>query len=73
MTLHCPARRACPQEPQHCGFPPGLCVQEEQHLQLDVQPAVGRALKAHRFQLWMKTLPQEIPELMEAKEKHTEQ
>ncbi|XP_053522538.1 cocaine esterase [Artibeus jamaicensis] len=39
---------------------------------LRVQPIVGQALKAHRFQLWMKTPPQKIQELMEAKEKHTE-
>lgn len=46
--------------------------QEEQFLQLSTQPAVGRALKAHRLQFWTKTLPQKIRELMEAEEKHTE-
>ncbi|KAF5919623.1 cocaine esterase isoform X1 [Diceros bicornis minor] len=46
--------------------------QEDQYLQLNLQPAVGRALKAHRFQFWTKTLPQKIHELMQAKEKHTE-
>ncbi|XP_029781141.1 cocaine esterase isoform X1 [Suricata suricatta] len=46
--------------------------QEEQYLQLNLQPVVGRALKAHRLQFWTKTLPQKIQELMEAEEKHTE-
>ncbi|XP_007457370.1 PREDICTED: cocaine esterase [Lipotes vexillifer] len=46
--------------------------QEEQYVQLNTQPAVGRALKAHRLQFWTKTLPQKTRELMEAKEKHTE-
>ncbi|KAM9192137.1 LOW QUALITY PROTEIN: cocaine esterase [Dugong dugon] len=46
--------------------------QEKQYRQLNMQPTVGRALKAHRLQFWMKTLPQKIQALMEAKEKHTE-
>ncbi|XP_066205155.1 cocaine esterase [Saccopteryx leptura] len=46
--------------------------QEEKYLQLDIQPAVGRALKAHRLRFWMKIPPQKIQELMEAKWKHTE-
>ncbi|XP_037672104.1 cocaine esterase isoform X2 [Choloepus didactylus] len=46
--------------------------QEEQYLQLDIQPMVGQALKADRFQFWMKTLPQKVQELTEAKEKHME-
>ncbi|XP_045670920.1 cocaine esterase isoform X2 [Ursus americanus] len=46
--------------------------QEEQYLQLNTQPAVGRALKAHRLQFWTKTLPQKTRELMEAGDKHTE-
>ncbi|XP_012666584.1 cocaine esterase [Otolemur garnettii] len=46
--------------------------EEEQYLQLDTQPTVGRALKAHRLQFWTKTLPQKMQELMEAKEEHTE-
>ncbi|XP_035971029.1 cocaine esterase isoform X2 [Halichoerus grypus] len=46
--------------------------QEEQYLQLNTQPAVGRALKAHRLQFWTKTLPQKTRELMEAEGKHTE-
>lgn len=45
---------------------------EDQYMQLNTQPAVGRALKAHRLQFWMKTLPQKIQELTETKEKHTE-
>lgn len=46
--------------------------QEDRYMQLNTQPAVGRALKAHRLQFWMKTLPQKIQELTETKEKHTE-
>ncbi|XP_025776708.1 cocaine esterase isoform X1 [Puma concolor] len=46
--------------------------QEEQYLQLNLQPAVGRALKAHRLQFWTKTLPQKIQELKEAEENHKE-
>ncbi|XP_010849380.1 PREDICTED: cocaine esterase isoform X1 [Bison bison bison] len=46
--------------------------QEDQYMQLNTQPAVGRALKAHRLQFWMNTLPQKTQELMETKEKHTE-
>ncbi|XP_027949805.1 cocaine esterase-like isoform X3 [Eumetopias jubatus] len=46
--------------------------QEEQYLQLNTQPAVGRALKAQRLQFWTKTLPQKTRELMEAEGKHTE-
>uniref|UniRef100_A0A452F9F4 Carboxylic ester hydrolase n=1 Tax=Capra hircus TaxID=9925 RepID=A0A452F9F4_CAPHI len=46
--------------------------QEDQYMQLNTQPAVGRALKAHRLQFWTKTLPQKTQELMETKEKHTE-
>uniref|UniRef100_A0A8C0T1Q6 Carboxylic ester hydrolase n=1 Tax=Canis lupus familiaris TaxID=9615 RepID=A0A8C0T1Q6_CANLF len=34
--------------------------QEEQYLQLNTQPAVSRALKSHRLQFWMKTLPQQM-------------
>ncbi|XP_027261577.1 cocaine esterase isoform X3 [Cricetulus griseus] len=46
--------------------------QEQQYLQLDLQPGMGRALKDHRFQFWTKTLPQKIQELKSAKNKHTE-
>lgn len=46
--------------------------QEDRYMQLNTQPAVGRALKARRLQFWMKTLPQKIQELTETKEKHTE-
>ncbi|XP_051025149.1 acylcarnitine hydrolase-like isoform X5 [Acomys russatus] len=45
---------------------------EEQYLQLDIHPAVGRALKARRLQFWTKTLPQKIQELKGAQEKHAE-
>ncbi|KAL6055279.1 hypothetical protein STEG23_007299 [Scotinomys teguina] len=37
--------------------------QNEQYLQLDIQPAVGRALKARRLHFWTKTLPQKIQDL----------
>ncbi|XP_040853250.1 cocaine esterase-like [Ochotona curzoniae] len=46
--------------------------QEEQYLQLSTQPAVGRALKAHRRQFWAQTLPKKMQELMGAEQKHTE-
>ncbi|XP_012516028.1 PREDICTED: cocaine esterase [Propithecus coquereli] len=45
--------------------------QEEQYLQLDIRPAVGRALKAHRFQFWTEILSQKMQERTAA-EKHTE-
>ncbi|CAO2610077.1 Acylcarnitine hydrolase, partial [Lemmus lemmus] len=35
---------------------------DEQYLQLDLQPAVGRALKARRLRFWTQTLPQKIQE-----------
>ncbi|XP_021511025.1 acylcarnitine hydrolase-like isoform X2 [Meriones unguiculatus] len=46
--------------------------QDEQYLQLDIQPAVGNALKANRMQFWMKTLPLKIQELKDVENKHTE-
>ncbi|XP_077888573.1 cocaine esterase isoform X2 [Ictidomys tridecemlineatus] len=49
-----------------------LFDQDQQYLQLDIQPAVGQALKAHRLQFWTKTLPQKIQELKGAEDKHTE-
>ncbi|XP_041505471.1 liver carboxylesterase-like [Microtus oregoni] len=45
---------------------------DEQYLKLDIQPAVGRALKARKLQFWTKTLPQKIQELKRTQEKHTE-
>ena len=45
---------------------------DEQYLQLDIQPAVGRALKAGRLQFWTKTLPQKIQELKASQDKHRE-
>ncbi|XP_060248097.1 pyrethroid hydrolase Ces2e-like isoform X1 [Meriones unguiculatus] len=45
---------------------------EEQYLQLDIQPAVGRALKARRLKFWTKTLPQKIQELKEVEDRHAE-
>ncbi|XP_026237902.2 cocaine esterase-like isoform X2 [Urocitellus parryii] len=49
-----------------------LFDQDQQYLQLDIQPAVGQALKAHRLQFWTKTLPQKIQELKGAEDKHTD-
>uniref|UniRef100_A0A8C9QV29 Carboxylesterase type B domain-containing protein n=1 Tax=Spermophilus dauricus TaxID=99837 RepID=A0A8C9QV29_SPEDA len=49
-----------------------LFDQDQQYLQLDIQPAVGQALKANRLQFWTKTLPQKIQELKGAEDKHTE-
>ncbi|XP_004583974.2 cocaine esterase-like isoform X3 [Ochotona princeps] len=46
--------------------------QEEQYLQLNTQPVVGRALKAHRHRFWMQTLPEKMQELMRAEQKHVE-
>ncbi|XP_076428129.1 acylcarnitine hydrolase-like [Peromyscus maniculatus bairdii] len=45
---------------------------DEQYLQLDIKPAVGRALKARRLQFWTKILPQKIQEIQRAQEKHKE-
>ncbi|XP_005403768.1 PREDICTED: acylcarnitine hydrolase-like isoform X2 [Chinchilla lanigera] len=45
---------------------------EELYLQLDLQPAVDRALKASRMKFWTEILPQKIQELKRAEEKHTE-
>ena len=45
---------------------------DEQYLQLDIQPSVGRALKARRLQFWTKTLPQKIQELKGSQDKHAE-
>ncbi|XP_051057777.1 LOW QUALITY PROTEIN: liver carboxylesterase-like [Phodopus roborovskii] len=47
-------------------------VHDEQYLELDIHPAVGRALKVRKLQFWMKTLPQNIQELKGAQKKHTE-
>ncbi|KAM5134239.1 cocaine esterase-like isoform 1-T1 [Callospermophilus lateralis] len=49
-----------------------LFDQDQQYLQLDIQPAVGQALKAHRLQFWTKTLPQKIQELKGAVDKYRE-
>uniref|UniRef100_G1T6L1 Carboxylesterase type B domain-containing protein n=1 Tax=Oryctolagus cuniculus TaxID=9986 RepID=G1T6L1_RABIT len=46
--------------------------QDERYLQLNVQPAVGQALKARRLQFWTHTLPQRVQELRGAEQKHTE-
>ncbi|KFO19967.1 acylcarnitine hydrolase [Fukomys damarensis] len=45
---------------------------EELYLQLDIEPTVGRALKASRLKFWTETLPQKIQELKRAEEKHAE-
>ncbi|KAM5134102.1 pyrethroid hydrolase Ces2e-like [Callospermophilus lateralis] len=49
-----------------------LFDQDQQYLQLNIQPAVGLALKAYRLQFWTKTLPQKIQELKGAEDKHAE-
>ncbi|XP_028635131.1 pyrethroid hydrolase Ces2a-like isoform X2 [Grammomys surdaster] len=46
--------------------------QDEQYLQLNTQPAVGRALKSRRLQFWTNTLPQKIQELKGSQDKHEE-
>nr|XP_020010720.1 pyrethroid hydrolase Ces2e-like [Castor canadensis] len=43
---------------------------DEQYLKLDIQPALGQALKADRLQFWTKTLPQKITELTGPKKNH---
>ncbi|XP_038168436.1 acylcarnitine hydrolase-like [Arvicola amphibius] len=43
---------------------------DEQYLQLDLQPAVGQALKARRLQFWTQTLPQKIQELKKSQHMH---
>ncbi|KAM6177265.1 pyrethroid hydrolase Ces2e-like [Erethizon dorsatum] len=45
---------------------------EELYLQLDIEPTVGRALKASRLKFWTETLPRKIQELKRAEEKHTD-
>ncbi|XP_040592499.1 pyrethroid hydrolase Ces2e-like [Mesocricetus auratus] len=45
---------------------------DEQYLQLDIKPAVGRALKARRLQFWTKILPQKIQEIKGTQERHQE-
>ncbi|XP_059120212.1 liver carboxylesterase isoform X2 [Peromyscus eremicus] len=47
-------------------------VYDEQYLKLDIDPSVGRALKARKLQFWTKILPQKIQELKRAQAKHTE-
>lgn len=44
---------------------------EKQYLQLNLQPEVGRALKASRYHFWTKTVPQNIHKL-EHKDSHME-
>ncbi|XP_005403774.1 PREDICTED: pyrethroid hydrolase Ces2e-like [Chinchilla lanigera] len=45
---------------------------EEQYLQLNISPSVGRALKASRLKFWTETLPHQLGELKVAEERHTE-
>ncbi|XP_036044705.1 liver carboxylesterase-like isoform X1 [Onychomys torridus] len=47
-------------------------VYDEQYLKLDINPSVGRDLKARKLQFWTKTLPKKIQELKRAQDKHTE-
>ncbi|XP_040592474.1 acylcarnitine hydrolase-like [Mesocricetus auratus] len=44
----------------------------EQYLQLDTLPAVGRALKARNLHFWTNTLPKKIQELKRGQENHKE-
>nr|XP_017197764.1 cocaine esterase-like isoform X1 [Oryctolagus cuniculus] len=46
--------------------------QDQRYLQLNVQPAVGQALKARRLQFWTHTLPQRVQELRGTEQKHKE-
>ncbi|XP_029417845.1 pyrethroid hydrolase Ces2e-like [Nannospalax galili] len=46
--------------------------QDEQYLQLDIQPTVGHSLKAGRLQFWTKTVPQKIQQLKGAHTQHEE-
>uniref|UniRef100_A0A8C8W605 Carboxylesterase type B domain-containing protein n=1 Tax=Peromyscus maniculatus bairdii TaxID=230844 RepID=A0A8C8W605_PERMB len=59
--------------PNSVGLPywPEL-AHDEQYLHLDIQPAVGRALKARKLQFWTKTLPQKIEEIKGTQVKHAE-
>nr|XP_048292942.1 pyrethroid hydrolase Ces2a-like [Myodes glareolus] len=45
---------------------------EEQYLQLNIRPAVGRAPKARRLQFWTQTLPEKIQELKKSQRMHKE-
>ncbi|XP_040592498.1 liver carboxylesterase-like [Mesocricetus auratus] len=47
-------------------------VHDDQYLKLDIQPAVGRALKSRKLHFWTKILPQKIQELKEAQDKHAD-
>ncbi|ERE80139.1 liver carboxylesterase isoform X1 [Cricetulus griseus] len=47
-------------------------VHDDQYLKLDIQPAVGRALKARKLQFWTKILPQKIQDIKGAQDKHAE-
>ncbi|XP_004690546.1 PREDICTED: cocaine esterase [Condylura cristata] len=46
--------------------------QEQQYLELNLQPVARWALKTDKLQFWTKTLPKKIQELKHAKDKHTE-
>lgn len=45
---------------------------EKQYLQLNLQPEVGRALKASRYHFWTETVPQKIYKLEQNKNSHME-
>ncbi|XP_005345459.1 acylcarnitine hydrolase-like isoform X2 [Microtus ochrogaster] len=49
-----------------------LMDDNEQYLQLDIHPSVGRALKARRLQFWTQTLPQKIQELKGSQDNYKE-
>ena len=73
MTLPFPAGWHIHRNPNSEGLPywPKM-VHDERYLQLDIQPAVGRALKARRLQFWTQTLPQKIQELKKSERMHKE-
>nr|XP_048287137.1 acylcarnitine hydrolase-like [Myodes glareolus] len=45
---------------------------DEQYLQLNIQPVVDQALKARRLQFWTETLPQKIQELKGSQDNYKE-
>ncbi|XP_028624353.1 acylcarnitine hydrolase-like [Grammomys surdaster] len=45
---------------------------DEQYLQLNIQPAVGRIQKARKLKFWTKTLPQKLEELKRSQNIHNE-
>ncbi|XP_038168266.1 acylcarnitine hydrolase-like [Arvicola amphibius] len=58
--------------PNSQGLPNWPMMDNEQYLQLDLQPTVGQALKARRLQFWTQTLPEKIQELKGSQNNHKE-